>query len=101
MNKSFPPFPAYRDRYLPAMTARQIAALPDRDWAPVIVGTGAIEQHGPHLPVAVDSFLGQVWLNRLLGNLPEGASAYATLPITIGKSNEHVGYPGTLSISKD
>lgn len=97
----FSSFPSYRDRYLPAMTARQIAALPDRDWAPVIVGTGAVEQHGPHLPVAVDSFLAQVWLSRVLGNLPQGASAYSTLPITIGKSNEHVGYPGTLTISKD
>jgi len=94
-------FPGYRARYLPAMTAAQIAALPDRAWAPVILPVGAIEQHGPHLPVAVDSFLGQVWVDQLVGRLPPGASCYIAPPITIGKSNEHTGYPGTLSISKE
>ena len=82
------------------MSAAQITALPDRKWAPVIIATGAIEQHGPHLPVAVDSLLGQVWLNLLLARLPAGVSCYVAPPITIGKSNEHVGFPGTLYISK-
>ncbi len=94
-------FPAYRDRYLPAMTPRQIAALPDKAWATVIIATGAIEQHGPHLPVAVDSFMGQVWLERALAKLPADVSCYVAPPITIGKSNEHTGFPGTLFVSKD
>jgi len=94
-------FPRYRSRYLPAMTPRQIAALPDKAWAPVIVVCGAIEQHGPQLPVAVDSFLGQVWVERSLAQLPPDASCYVAPPLTIGKSNEHTGFPGTLFISKD
>ena len=98
---SFPSFPRYRSRYLPGMTRAQIAALPDRAWAPVIVPVGAIEQHGPHLPVAVDSFLAQVWVDQLVPRLPVGASCYISPPITIGKSNEHTGFPGTLTISKD
>ncbi len=101
MTTTDPVFPTYRQRYLPGMTAREIAALPDREWAPVIVATGAIEQHGPHLPVAVDSFLAQVWLDRMLSRMTPEVSAYAMLPITLGKSNEHVGFPGTLSISKE
>jgi len=98
---NFTSFPRYRTRYLPAMTAAQIAALPDRSWAPVILPVGAIEQHGPHLPVAVDSFLAQVWIEELLPRLPAGASCYVAPPITVGKSNEHTGFPGTLTISKD
>ena len=82
------------------MTPSAIAALPDKAWAPVILCTGAIEQHGPHLPVAVDSFLGQVWPTLALSRLAEGASCYVAPPITIGKSNEHTGFPGTLIISK-
>jgi creatinine amidohydrolase len=93
-------FPSYRDRYLPAMTPRRIAALPDKAWAPVILATGAIEQHGPHLPVAVDALMGQVWLSLALSRLPAGASCYVAPPITIGKSNEHTGFPGTLMISR-
>ena len=94
-------FPSYRNRYLPAMTKAQISTLPDKAWAPVIIATGAIEQHGPHLPVAVDSFLAQVWLERALPNLPSDVSCYVAPPITIGKSNEHTGFPGTLFVSKD
>lgn len=94
-------FPSYRERYLPAMTPRRIAALPDKEWAPVILATGAIEQHGPHLPVAVDALMGQVWLSLAIARLPAGASCYVAPPITIGKSNEHTGFPGTLMISRE
>jgi creatinine amidohydrolase len=94
-------FPDYRDRYLPAMTPRRIRDLPDKEWAPVILATGAIEQHGPHLPLAVDALMGQVWLSLALSRLPSGASCYVAPPITIGKSNEHTGFPGTLMISRD
>jgi creatinine amidohydrolase len=94
-------FPSYRSRHLTSMTPGQIAALPDKAWAPVIVVCGAIEQHGPHLPVAVDSLLGQVWVEEALKLLPTGASCYVAPPITIGKSNEHTGFPGTLFISKE
>jgi creatinine amidohydrolase len=94
-------FPAYRDRYLPAMTLRRVRALPDKSWAPVVLTTGAIEQHGPHLPVAVDALMGQAWLRLALSRLPAGASCYVAPPITIGKSNEHTGFPGTLMISRD
>jgi len=94
-------FPSYRSRYLPAMTLRSIHGLPDKAWAPVILATGAIEQHGPHLPVAVDALMGQVWLSLALSRLPAGASCYVAPPITIGKSNEHTGFPGTLMISRD
>lgn len=94
-------FPAYRQRYLPAMTRARIDALPDKAWAPVLLTTGAIEQHGPHLPVAVDALLGQMWLGEIVKHLRPGASCYIAPPITIGKSNEHVGFAGTLMISKE
>ncbi len=94
-------FPPYGQRYLPAMTLRRIHALPDKSWAPVLLTTGAIEQHGPHLPVAVDALMGQVWLSLALARLPKGASCYVAPPITIGKSNEHTGFPGTLMISRE
>lgn len=94
-------FPSYRPRYLPGMTLAQIEALPDKHRTPVIVATGAIEQHGPHLPVAVDSFLGQVWLSRIFAELPDDVPALVAPPVTVGKSNEHVGFPGTVYISKE
>lgn len=94
-------FPSYRSRYLPAMTLAQIAALPAKATTPVIIATGAIEQHGPQLPVAVDSYMGQYFLSRICAELPPEVPALVAPPITVGKSNEHVGFPGTLYISKD
>jgi creatinine amidohydrolase len=100
--ESLPPvFPSYRERYLPAMTLRQIQGIPDKGRALVIVATGAIEQHGPHLPVAVDSLMGQAWLSMALARLPAKEPCYVAPAITIGKSNEHTGFPGTLMVSKD
>jgi len=90
-----------RDRRLVSMSVERIRALPDRAWAPVLLTTGAIEQHGPHLPVAVDALMGEVWTERILARLPADVPCYVAPPITIGKSNEHAGFPGTLMISKE
>lgn len=92
-------FPAYRGRYLPAMTRAEIVALPDRSSAVVVVPTGAVEQHGPHLPLGVDAVLGQAVLARALAELPADAPVYVAPPVTYGTSIEHAGFPGTITIS--
>ena len=91
--------PRYREIYLPAMNREQIDAIPRKDRAIVIVTIGAIEQHGPHLPVGVDAILGQTWLNLALPKVSKEVGLYVAPPITIGKSDEHIGFPGTLMIS--
>jgi creatinine amidohydrolase len=92
-------FPTYRARYLPAMTRSQLDALPGKASSLVIIPTGAVEQHGPHLPVGVDSILGQAWLDAALPLVPAAMPVYVGPAITYGKSNEHVGFPGTIAIS--
>jgi len=100
-----PSFPrSCRSHYLPALTAAELAALPNKRRALVIIPTGAIEQHGPHLPVGVDAILGQAWLAhalpKLLAKTPRAAKrVFIAPPITFGKSNEHDGFPGTITIS--
>jgi creatinine amidohydrolase len=98
----FPPpvFPSYANRHLTAMTPAEIAALPAKEITPVIIATGAIEQHGPHLPVGVDSMMAQAWLNGSLPRLKPTTRCLVAPPITVGKSNEHTGFPGTLMIDK-
>jgi creatinine amidohydrolase len=71
--------------------ARWIAVLP----------IAAVEQHGPHLPVGVDSYIAEGYLARVMKLLP------SSLPVTflptqmIGKSNEHIEFPGTLTLSAE
>jgi creatinine amidohydrolase len=90
----------YRKRYLPALTLEEIYALPDKRRIPVVIGTGAIEQHGRHLPVAVDSLIAETRLERALALLESSNSILVGPPITYGKSNEHTGFPGTVYVSK-
>ncbi|MEO0509003.1 MAG: creatininase family protein [Verrucomicrobiota bacterium] len=86
------------ERFLPHMTWPEIKNL-DKTNALVILPVGATEQHGHHLPVYTDTLISSGVLRRALEVLPEEVPAYMLSPITISKSNEHRGFPGTLWIS--
>jgi creatinine amidohydrolase len=94
-------WPRYRNRYLASFSLQQIRHLPHKDQACVVIPTGAVEQHGPQLPVGVDALLAQAYLDRALPLLPDSAPIYVAPPIQVGKSNEHDGFPGTLIISRE
>lgn len=96
------PTPAPRPRDLAGLTARQLATLTssgEADRAVALLTTGAIEQHGPHLPVGVDAFLGELWTSALSRRLPPDAAVWSSPAMTFGKSIEHRDFPGTLSLS--
>ncbi len=94
--------PSYRlSNYLPALDRESLEALPEKPSALALVPTGAIEQHGPHLPLGVDAMIGQALLAAALPKLPPGARTFVTPPIVVGKSNEHTGFAGTISVSAD
>ena len=66
-----------------------------------ILPVAAVEQHGPHLPVGVDTMIGQGYLDRVMGLVPADLDVLV-LPIqTLGKSNEHLRFPGTLTLSAE
>jgi creatinine amidohydrolase len=89
----------YGARYLGALTAEGLRAAGHRPAAVAILPTGAIEQHGPHLPVGVDAMIGQGLLARALDLLDPALPVYVAPPVLVGKSNEHADWPGTLSLS--
>ncbi|MFT4922042.1 MAG: creatinine amidohydrolase [Haloarculaceae archaeon] len=64
----------------------------------VIVPLGATEQHGPHLPVDTDTRLGTAIAVRVARRLGDALVA-PTVPV--GPSEEHLSFPGTISISAD
>jgi creatinine amidohydrolase len=77
---------------------KQVDALP-RDSTVIVLPTAAIEQHGHHLPLATDTLINNLLLGHALSKLPADLPAYALPPVHYGKSNEHIGFPGTLSVS--
>jgi creatinine amidohydrolase len=80
------------------LTWKQVDALP-RESTLLVLPTAAIEQHGHHLPLATDTLINNLLLGKALALLPAGLPLYALPPVCYGKSNEHIGFPGTLSVS--
>ncbi len=80
------------------MTWTDFAASDTSRWIAVLP-LAATEQHGPHLPLGVDTFIAEAYLGRARPLIP------AELPVTflpvqkIGQSDEHVAFPGTLTLS--
>jgi creatinine amidohydrolase len=55
----------------------------------------------PHLPCSVDSVISSGVAGHALARLPADIPAYAIPPIVYGKSDEHLHFPGTLTLSGD
>ena len=85
-------------RQLTHLSWPEVAALP-KDEGVVILPIGAIEQHGPHLPTQTDSLIVSYILEATLHHLPSEVQAWALPPLNYGKSNEHTGFPGTISLT--
>lgn len=73
--------------------------MPAKENVVIIQPVGAIEQHGPHLPLAVDAAIGLGVLGRALEKLPGAIPAYALPSLYYGKSNEHWHFPGTITLN--
>jgi len=86
-----------KERFLPYNTWSEVEAL-DKSKALALLPVGATEQHGHHLPLYTDTLISSGVLMRALQRLDDDEPAYSLSPITISKSNEHRGFPGTLCI---
>jgi creatinine amidohydrolase len=86
------------NHHLSHLTWLEIDAL-DKHEGVVILPIGAVEQHGPHLPTLTDTLIVTHLVEAALARLPEDAQVWALPPLNYGKSNEHAGFPGTISLS--
>jgi creatinine amidohydrolase len=86
------------ERQFAYLTWKQVEAL-DKQRTLLVLPTAAIEQHGHHLPLATDTLINNLLLGHALRRLPAEAPVFALPPVCYGKSNEHIGFPGTLSVS--
>ncbi len=82
------------------LTTRDFAAL-DMSGIVAVLPVGAVEQHGPHLPVRVDAAINAGIVSRAVELMPPDFPALILPAMPVGKSNEHLAFPGTLSLSYD
>jgi creatinine amidohydrolase len=63
----------------------------------VIIGIGSIEQHGPHLPLGMDSLGAQFFIHEVA----KRTNSVAVHPCWPGYSFHHMGFKGTITFSED
>ncbi|MDN2664508.1 creatininase family protein [Psychromonas sp. 14N.309.X.WAT.B.A12] len=87
------------ERFLPYLTWPEIDQMEDKENVVIVLPVGAIEQHGPHLPCSVDATVSAGVVGHALALLPQDIPAYGIPTITYGKSDEHLHFPGTLTLT--
>ncbi|WP_417624286.1 creatininase family protein [Paremcibacter congregatus] len=63
---------------------------------PVVLNIGAIEQHGPHLPLETDALIGQYFTDRMEQDL--GDKVLILPQIAVCCSEHHMSFPGSLTV---
>ena len=56
-----------------------------------VLPIGAVEQHGPHLPVGVDATINEGIVARAVALMPDRLGAIVLPLTTVGKSDEQIG----------
>lgn len=82
------------------LTARDFEKL-DKDRTIAILPIAATEQHGPHLSVGTDTLMAGGFCAEVKKRLPNGLSVLFLPVFWVGKSNEHLRSPGTITLSAE
>ena len=85
-------------RFWADYTARDFANL-DRGNLIAVLPVGAIEQHGPHLPLSVDQAILDGMIAATIPMISPDCPALFLPTLPVGKSNEHSAWPGTLTFT--
>jgi creatinine amidohydrolase len=86
------------NRFLTELPAPEAAELIGPD-SIVIQPLGAIEQHGPHLPLNTDFVLGEACVCAGMAAHGDALDLWALPPLAYTRSVEHVWQPGTVALS--
>lgn len=83
------------DVLLAERTWPEVEAAIESGTRTAIVAVGSVEQHGPHLPLIMDTLAGDELSRRIAGRLDDALAAPTIRP---GCSGHHMEFPGTITI---
>ena len=83
------------------MSWPEVQEAGQRPGATVVWPFGAVEQHGPHLPLATDALFADRLLDAVLLEISEALPIWRLPLQSFGFSPEHSGFPGTISLSAE
>jgi len=90
--------PMLQTEFWQNLTTHDFAGL-DAERVVALLPVGAIEQHGPHLPLGTDALIAEALSRAVMERVPNDLLVMPTL--SIGHSLEHLDYAGTLSIAAE
>ncbi len=67
----------------------------------LVLPIGAVEQHGPHLPVSTDLVIAEETAGALVGRHGDDLDLWLLPSLAYTKSNEHAGFPGSFWLGAD
>ena len=86
-----------RSGYWQDLTTRDFPVR-DVEASVALLPLAAVEQHGPHLPLATDAVINAGLVARTLAKDVAPATLLVLPPMAVGDSLEHSAFPGTLSL---
>jgi len=90
--------PVWPSRFWSELSTRDFALL-DAARAVAVLPVAATEQHGPHLPLGVDSSIADGVVQACLPHLAADLPVLFLPTQTVGLSSEHTAFAGTLTLS--
>ncbi|SIR94126.1 creatinine amidohydrolase [Haladaptatus litoreus] len=87
--------PSQRSVLLEEYTWPEVETALEQGTRTVIVAVGAVEQHGPHLPLIMDTLAGDELARRIAEKLGDALAAPTIRP---GCSGHHMEFPGTITV---
>lgn len=83
---------------LEELTWTEVEDALDGDVRTAVVAVGSVEQHGPHLPLVMDTLAGDAVSERVARELGDALAAPTIRP---GCSGHHMAFPGTITVSPE
>ena len=87
--------------WLHEMTSSDVAAIAARDARVAVLVLGATEQHGPHLPLDVDTRITSAMCEAAAMQIAGDVGVVIAPPLGVGVSEHHMRFPGSLALEPE